>query len=57
MKTHTKTEAIAHRMKHPRREIQYWVAIQNGNQVGANNSIGILRHQFPGCGVVFKAIR
>jgi len=57
MKTNTPTERIAHKMKHPRREIQYWIAIQNGSQVGANNSIGILRHQFPGNGVTFKAIR
>lgn len=57
MKVLNPIEAIAHKLKHPRREIKYWIAIQNGNQVGANNSIGILRHQFPGYGVTFKAIR
>lgn len=57
MKVISEVERIAHKLKHPRREIKYWIAIQNGNQVGANNSIAILRHMFPGHGVIFKAIR
>jgi hypothetical protein len=46
-----------HKHYHPTKPIKYWIAIQNGNQVGANNSIAILRHQFPGHGVIFKAVR
>ena len=57
MKALNETELLAHKLKHPRREIKYWIAIQNGNQVGANNSIAILRHMFPGHGVTFRAIR
>jgi hypothetical protein len=43
--------------KPQRREPLYWIAIQNGVEVGRNNSIALLRHIWKGQKVTFKAIR
>jgi hypothetical protein len=40
-----------------RREPLYWIAVQNGIEVGRNNSIALLRHIWKGHKVTFHAIR
>lgn len=43
--------------KPQRREPKYWIAEQQGKEVGRNNSIALLRHIWKGQNVIFKAKR
>lgn len=61
MRIFNATEKRAFELRRPpvqAKPIQYWIAIQCGQIVGANNSIAILRHQFKGFNqVTFKSVR